>query len=95
MVGSSRLTWPGARPAATTQFVLDLPIDTDATQQAQMALAEHGADRLIPLGMVGENNSLTKATSLPLLHRDGRNMCRHTPNAEQGGGAMRSDGSMA
>lgn len=87
--------WPGARPAATTQFILDLPIDTDATQQAQMALAEHGADRLMPLGTVGENSSLAKATSLPLLHRYGRNVCRHTPTAEQGGGAMRSDGSKA
>ncbi len=55
---TSRLTWSGVYPAATTQFTSDLALDVPATQKVQNALIDDGVDGLIIMGTVGENNSL-------------------------------------
>ena len=55
---TSRLTWSGVYPAATTQFTSAGALDVPATQKVQNALVDDGVDGLILLGTVGENNSL-------------------------------------
>jgi 1-pyrroline-4-hydroxy-2-carboxylate deaminase len=55
---TSRLTWSGVYPAATTQFTSELALDVPASQKVQNALIDDGVDGLIIMGTVGENNSL-------------------------------------
>ena len=57
-MNSSKLTWRGVYPAATTQFTPDLDVDIPATQAVLDALVKDGVDGLIIAGTCGENNSL-------------------------------------
>lgn len=57
-MNSSKLTWRGVYPAATTQFTPDLEVDIAATQGVLDALVRDGVDGLIIAGTCGENNSL-------------------------------------
>jgi 4-hydroxy-tetrahydrodipicolinate synthase len=50
--------WHGVYPAATTQFAVDLSLDTVAYRKVVTALVNDGVDGLVLLGTVGENNSL-------------------------------------
>lgn len=64
---SSRLTWRGVYPAATTQFTAGLDVDIDATQRSLDALVRDGVDGLVIAGTCGENNSLEPEEKRDLL----------------------------
>lgn len=61
------MQWSGVFPAITTPFAADFSIDTDALEAHVDWMVQSGCAGIVPLGSLGESNTLSFAEKLKIL----------------------------